>query len=378
MTRCRLCGQREVDEVINFGKHPITKYLLDKSNQKFDTYPIVLSFCQQCSFLQLQDCIPSEILYGQQVNLSSWKNQPHIPQILDIIANLSGITHHSKILEIGCNDGSFLRELQRMGYKNLTGIDPGTPDSDSGIQYHRKFFANSMSEIDREYDLVILRHILEHIEKLADFGDCFRVISKEGTYFLIEVPDFDWFLKLSDYSGVWEEHVNYFTEYTIKRFLKRFGIEVLRTTKFNYSGQSLFAVCIFTGEQKFDTSQYPNYQIKGYRNNWPQYKKRLRSTLEDCKKDICVYGAGCRSTSLINYTGISDLISFVVDDQIEKQGKFLPGSKLPIKKPGYLYNSKTCLLAVNAENEEKVLNNHSHFVGEFHSILPLSRRVLSI
>lgn len=375
---CRLCGQREVDEVIDFGKHSITKYLLNKSDQKFDTYPIVLSFCQQCSFLQLQDCIPSEILYGQQVNLSSWKNQPHIPQILDIIANLSGITHHSKILEIGCNDGSFLRELQRMGYKNLTGIDPGATDSDNGTQYHQKFFTDSMGEIDREYDLVILRHVLEHIEKLADFGDCLRVISKEGTYLLIEVPDFDWFLKLSDYSGVWEEHVNYFTDYTLARFLKRFGIKVLRTTRFNYSGQSLFAVCMFTGEQKFDTSQYTNYQIKGYRNNWPQYRRRLRSALEDCKKDICIYGAGCRAASLINYTGISDLISFVVDDQIEKQGKFLPGSRLSIKKPGYLYNSKTCLLAVNAENEEKVLNNHSHFVGEFHSILPLSRRILSI
>lgn len=371
---CRLCGSNKIQEVINFGYQPIAKFLLTEQDQVFNTYPIVLDYCTYCSFLQLRHCIPSSILYGQQVNLSSWKNQPHIPVILDELMNLSGINGQSKILEIGCNDGSFLRELKRIGFKHLVGIDPCAPKDEEGICYHQE---NFYGQIEEYFDLIIIRHVLEHVESLEYFGYNLKHSCKEGTYLLIEVPDFEWFMQLSDYSGIWEEHVNYFTEHTLRQYFAKFGIELLQTRRFNYSGQALFALCMYTDEIK-EPVPHIEYRVRGYQNNYTQYKKRLRAALEKCNKDITVYGAGCRATSLINYMEIGDLISFVVDDQLEKQDKFLPGSRLQIKKPGYLYNGRTCLLAVNAENEERVIENHNHFSGQFHSILPMSGRILSI
>lgn len=375
-TQCRLCSQKQLLQLIDFGMHPITKYLLEEKEQQVDIYPIVLLYCPYCSFVQLETCISSLILYGHQVNLSSWKNQPQIPYILDTIQNLPSINHQSKVLEIGCNDGSFLRELKRLGYKNLVGVDPGAPDSENGISYHQEGF---YGQIEEYFDLVIARHTLEHIEQLEWFGYNLKNTCKEGTFLLIEVPDFEWFMYYKDYSAIWEEHVNYFTEVTLKKYLLQFGIEVLRTTRFQYSGQALFAVCMYTGEIK-SPGQHSENRIREYKNSWINFKSKFREALKKRKKDVVVYGAGCRSTSLINYTEVGDLISLVVDDQEEKQNKFLPGSKLPIYPPYQLYNGQidTCLLAINAENEESVLKKHTDFHGEFYSILPPSRRMLSI
>lgn len=375
MTTCRLCRKSETELVIDFGKQPISK------STRSDLYPVELMKCKGCGFLQLDKCIDSKTLYSDhQTNFSSWKNQPHIPRLLEIIDKLPGIKGTDHVLEIGSNDGSFLNELANRKFRYLTGIDPCEPKFENKrIKYHREYFNASVAMMLEKSDLIIARHILEHIEDLHNFGIALRSICKIGTYLLIEVPDFSFFLQTGDYSGVWEEHVNYFTIFTLKRYLSQFGIEIIYTQGFDYSGRSLLAVCRYTScgicEEKDGI-----FNVITYQNNWLQYCIRLHKRLSKIDKDIVLYGAGCRGISLINYTKTARYFSFVVDDQPEKQNKTLPVSRLSVFSSESMYDgmTNTCLLAVNTENEQTVVDKHKRFSGQIFSLLHPSKMLLNI
>lgn len=370
-----MCQKDSIEEMINFGKHPITKFLLEKQDDKYDTYPIVLVHCTNCGHIQLRDAIPSDKLYGKSVNLSSWKNQPHIPRIVQLIKKLS-IGKKNRILEIGSNDCSFLRTLQDEGYKRLTGVDPGSIPCDD-IATYNKYFTTELAKRDlNNYQLVICRHVLEHIDDILDFGEALKLVSPNA-YILIEVPDFDFFLSHNDYSGVWEEHVQYFTLYSLTKYLLHFGIEIISSEYCNYSGRSLLVIAKNTGRAKLGIDIPNKSKIVGYRSNWPIYKKRLHMALSGFESLISIYGAGCRAQSLINYTDISRYIHQLVDDQKEKQFKFAPGSRLKIRPPVVLQNeASTCLLAVNTENEDAAVKKLRRigFTGTIRSILALSEK----
>lgn len=370
-----MCQKDSIEEVINFGKHPITKFLLEKQDDKYDTYPIVLVHCTNCGHIQLRDAIPSNKLYGKSVNLSSWKNQPHIPRIVQLIKKLS-IGKKNRILEIGSNDCSFLRTLQDEGYKRLTGVDPGSVPCDDILVYNH-YFSSSLAKRElNNYQLVICRHVLEHIDDILDFGEALKLVSPNA-YILIEVPDFDFFLVHNDYSGVWEEHIQYFTLYSLTKYLLHFGIEIISSEYCNYSGRSLLVIAKNTGRAKLGIDIPNSSKIAGYRSNWLIYKKRLHMALSELEPFVSIYGAGCRAQSLINYTDISRYIHQLIDDQKEKQFKFAPGSRLNIRPPDVLQNeTSTCLLAVNTENEDGAVEKLRRigFTGTIRSILALSEK----
>ena len=96
-----------------------------------------------------------------------------------------------------------------------------------------------------------------------------------------------------------------------------------------------------------------------------------------------LYGAGCRACSLVNFTGIGPFLTCAVDDQVEKQDRFIPGARLPIRPSSQLYDSGAdlCLLAVNSENEDAVIRRHARFEaagGTFASVHPPSSRLLPV
>jgi hypothetical protein len=120
-----------------------------------------------------------------------------------------------------------------------------------------------------------------------------------------------------------------------------------------------------------------------YRERWPVFRNALIQYLRQHKEKggkVAAYGAGARFCSLVNFLNLGPYIEFIVDDQPEKQGKYMPGSKLPILPGNALeeHSIDLCLLAVNAESEDKVIAKHPEFQkrgGEFVSVLPPSDRL---
>src|SRR3989344_5373286 len=131
---CRMCKQTDLMPVIDFGKHPIAHHLLLEQSQEEYIHLVELYFCNNCGLIQLVNPISPEILYTNYYSLTSWKNQPYIPLIIEMMEQLPGFNKSAAILEVGCNDGIFLEALKERGYLNYLGIEPAKDAQDISLR----------------------------------------------------------------------------------------------------------------------------------------------------------------------------------------------------------------------------------------------------
>lgn len=390
MNSCNLCEGKQLYKLIDFGAHPIAHdYLKTPSNDEY-VHPVTLYFCETCGHIQLINPIPPDLLYENYVCLSSWKHQPHIPRLARIIEELNDIKKTSTILEVGSNDGRFLQVLKEHGYKKIIGMEPAHDAQIAAGQkgvitipsYFNKKTAEGFVENYGHCDLFISRQMLEHINDLKDFHDAMDVVLSPGGFVVFEVPNFNCSLDTLDYT-LWEEHVNYFTLETLTRFLAYSGIKIIHSEKILFSGEALIVIGKKVGvplEPPKDYMEALRAKAINYSKSWPKFRNAFIKYLDDHKTaggKVAVYGAGARVNSLINFVGLGPYIEFIVDDQQEKQGLFVPGSNLPILSGDALekYSIDLCLLAVNTESEEKAISKHPEFIkkgGKFISVLPPS------
>ena len=396
MTECRLCGSPS-KQVLNFGSHPFSHHFLQSPNQEEYVHPLETVCCTRCGLIQIADPAPSEVLYRNYVTLSSWKLNPHLPQIVSMLKSHAQLTSDSLIIEVGCNDGTFLNFLKEQGYPKSVGIEPSEDAFEAaklgGAEVVKGFLVPSLADkVVRQYgtaDVLICRHVLEHITDLRTFAEAFRGLLKPGSVVLMEVPDFGFSLKALDYSAIWEQHSNYFTDATLTYFLELAGIDVLQVDRFVFSGMALAVVGVYAGNPHspaIDRCQIEEIRSRAerYGTSFPRFKEVLHRKLENFRNTsgpIAAYGAGSRTCSLINFVGIGKYLQFVADDQPEKQGHYMPGSRLPIVESSCLLSQgiRLCLLGVNAENEEKVIEKHRQFEtgsGQFRSLHPPSTRLM--
>ena len=379
---CRLCKKNTVDSAIDFGRQPIVHNLSKAPNKGYENYSFELGNCCTCGFLQLLHPIPPEVLYENYITFSSWKKQPHVPRLINVIQSLFGDDVNHRVLDVGCNDGSFLETLKGYGYKKLFGIEP-TIDSSSiakkkGFNVKQCFFsqetANQLYRKDY-FDIVITRHVLEHILNLESFLKGIHDILDPKGILVIEVPDSDWNLRYLDYA-LWEEHVNYFTLVTLTLLLKNFSFEIVHYEATLFSGRALTVFCKKSNivSKRILGLGTEETKIQRYITKWPDFKRLLSKFLESLGKPIAMYGCGCRSANFLNLTGTSKYVDFFIDDQKKKQNLFVPGQKELEVKPWMHeeFEDYIFLLGVNTENESKVIKRRKMVYSAFFSVLPPS------
>jgi len=395
MGSCHLCEEEKLLHLLDFGEHPIAhRFVTDLSAGEY-VHPVRLSFCDNCGLVQLDEPIPPELLYTTYSWLSAWKPQQHIPRLISLIGNMPGMSEDAKILEVGCNDGTFLKDLGKNGYQNAIGIEPARDAFEAaqrgGLKAINDYFclgaAQKLVEAYGKFDFLITRQVLEHVIALKEFREGMRSALKIGSHVLIEVPNFEFSLRAMDYSAIWEEHVNHFTLHTLSRFLADGGFKVVYTETVPFCGEALIVIAQYLGTPiSISSLEVDRAREKAfaYRDYWPRYREDLINYLRSYRatgRKVAVYGAGCRACCLINYAGLGPYIDVVLDDQTEKQGKYMPGSHLRIYSGDALDDNSVglCLLAVNAENEDKVIAKHQTYLakgGRFASVLPPSDRLL--
>jgi len=390
-----LCRGRTVETLIHFGEHPIAHHFLTAPSDAEYVHPLVLGFCGRCGLTQLTDPIPPEKFYTDYNWLSSWKWNPHVPRLVELIGRLAGMGKESRILEVGSNDGSFLEVLKKEGYHHAIGMEPAQDAVEAakrrGVETIRAYFdrgaAQELVASFGQCDLFIARQVLEHVTDLQEFAAAMRVMLRPGGHVFIEVPNFGFSQVAPDYSAIWEEHVNQFTLETLSRFFDSAGIQMAHHETALFSGEILIAFGRYHGGAGSPQFSGPSSELRSkalaYRDRWPGFRQELIRFLEEERKagkKAAIYGAGCRACCLINYTGVASYLEFAVDDQPQKQGKYMPGSGLPVLSSDALREGSVnlCLLAVNAENEEKVVGKHQAYLeqgGEFVSVHPPSGRL---
>jgi len=380
MKNCRLCNSRNQETLIDFGEHPIVHNLKPEKGIMYDSFRFHLIYCRDCGLIGIENPIDAKILYENYFTVSAWKNQPHVPRLVEVMETIFHPLARSSILEIGCNDGSFLDYLVKKGYENLKGIEPTSDASEiakkKGYRIEHKFWSLNFAKeyVDKvgKFDIIITRQVLEHIADLSDFLSAMRYALKDDGGLVIEVPDSEWNLDYLDYS-LWEEHVNYFTLESLTNLLHINGFTIVHAETTLFAGKALIVYCEKMSHKRLVLRNRLGDKIKKYGESFPYFRIKLREFLGRFS-NVAVYGCGARSSNFVNLAGIADQISFFYDDQKEKQNLFVPGCEIQILDPEDLnLENQHILLGVNTENEKKVISKLLNKKASFSSILPPSR-----
>ena len=371
--KCKCCGNSDLKLLIDLGNMPVAHNLLDNYDDVDKiVHPLRLHYCDKCGFIQINDPIDPEKLYSEyNYCFSNWKNEPQMGREIEIIRKwISDKT--VRVMEVGCNDGAFIGPMMEAGYKSVIGIEANHFASreaeKTGATIINSFFTkDTVSEIKSstgEVDLLILRAVLEHLPDLEGFFGAAGSILANNKYLFIEVPDFEIAaLRSADCSSIWEEHTNYFTTCSLDYVLRKNGYLPLEWDYFDFSGGTM---CVLAQKSdsvnRYITSDISDFSLyESFGSRVQHYAEKLKSVLQSAKeKDykVYLYGTGCRACTLVNEIRVGKYFDGAIDDQPEKQGKYMPGCRIAISSLQDVMrdteNNKIILLAVNHENEEAV------------------------
>ena len=387
---CRSCNA-SVEFLLDFGNQPIVNNLQVEPGV-VPKFPIEVGGCSYCGLVQILNPIDPAEFYTNYANSSSVKREPHLEKLIEKLESL--LPKNAKIIDVGCNDGKFLSRLRESGFNDLHGLEPTKNMSErainAGFGVFNSYLDSAKSrEIVAEtglFDCVTLRQVLEHIENLSDFGVALRSLLKPNGLLVIEVPDAQSHFDLPDFA-LWEEHINDFSLGSLKHFLRQHGLEVIDSYKTQFSGVCLTVLSRLVDTRSVDVE--PVSQIVDSFRKWAKCFDPFRSQVQAelqyfASRDlpIALYGVGSRSSFFLNVTRSMGNISFAIDDDPAKQGKYLPGTDILIRsrEDGFklLKENSLVLLGVNGENEKKLLSEISpQNKWVFKSILPPSENLLS-
>lgn len=399
---CNLCQGGNFQKTLQLESMPIAHRFKKEKLATEYRHDLTIHTCLDCGLIQILDPVPPKILYKDyNFCFTSWKSQPQTVSQIKLIREC--IQPGELVVEIGSNDGTFLLEMRQSGVENAVGIEPNSAASalarQKGLAVREGFFASDfVEETLKNYGragLIVSRQVVEHIEDLDSLMVNIKQLLRPDGWILFEVPDFEIPLSYGDVSSLWEEHINYFTEPVLKSLVARHGFSVHLVDRYPTNGGALMVlaqrtvggeVASLNSASFFDPSGVIRMASQ-YSGKVSHFRESLLKVIQRCREGgraLSIYGTGCRANTLINGFQIASMIDILVDDQAEKHGLFMPGTQHQIASSGALVNHVgLCLLSVNHENEEKVINRHGQFLssgGEFLSVnspSPLFARVLS-
>ena len=380
---CRSCGNQNLKRVLSLGYQPLANNLLKKANDTCELYPLELNYCSNCHNCQLSVSVDpkkmfSNYLYTSSTSVSFRKHFEDAANKYSKMFKLS--PKKSYIIDIGSNDGVALKPFKEMGYKNILGIEPAKNlaklANKNKIKTINSFLdKQSLRKIKKNADIVLASNVFAHSDKLKDMAECMlKLIKNDGTI-IIEVQYLLNTLKDLTFDNIYHEHYNYWSLTSLKNFFDQFNVKIIKAEKVDTHGGSLRIYLkknkkskieqsvkkILKEEEEFGLKKFSTYKIFGEKIY--EIKKNVRKNIKKLKsngKKLIGYGSPAKATTALNFFGISNELDFVVEDNELKQGKFIPGVKIPIvsKKEVTDKQNITLVLAWNFYKEIKENNKN--------------------
>jgi SAM-dependent methyltransferase len=367
--RCRFCKNEVNDVFLDLGfQPPSNSYLTSDDLKSYEiTYPLRLFVCNNCWLVQTEDFVKETTFFNEDYAYFSstsvtWVE--HAEKYSKMIINKLKLDINSLVIEIASNDGYLLKNFKKEQIPCI-GIEPTKSTADAsekiGINVLKEFFnenlANNLVSNLNYADLVIGNNVYAHVPDLNDFTKSMNLILKPEGVVTLEFPHLQKLIEFNQFDTVYHEHFSYFSFYTVTEIFKKHGLKIFDVEKLETHGGSLRIYgCKISANHKISDNVETllnEEQAYGMKNLsfYINFQKSVNVIKNDLLtflienvnngKIIAAYGAAAKGNTLLNYCGIkSDLIKYVSDAAIAKQGKFLPGSHIPIENPDYLSSNK--------------------------------------
>ena len=358
--KCRHCAA-ELDRVcLDLGSAPPSNAYLSEAALRAPEvwYPLRLLVCERCWLVQTEDHAGREALFSEDYAYfssfsSSWL--AHAQAYVEAMRSRFALTSSSLVSEVAANDGYLLRYVRDAGIPCF-GVEPTASTAKAaralGLNIVERFFGvplgQELAAAGRRVDLVAANNVLAHVPDINDFVGGFTALLKPDGVATFEFPHLLRLLEENQFDTVYHEHYSYLSLNAVKRVFERNGLAVFDVEALTTHGGSLRVFA-----QRLDTGRRPTSAAvgrvlddeivagltssagyEGFQARIDKVKDDFMSFLIEARRagrKIAAYGAAAKGNTLMNYAGVRpDLIAYVVDRNPAKQGRFMPGSRIPI------------------------------------------------
>jgi SAM-dependent methyltransferase len=389
--KCRHCDTELLHEFIDLGSSPPSNAYLTETTMKQPEkwYPLRVLVCSECWLVQTEDYTGAGDLFdADYAYFSSFSDSwlKHCEQYVDVMVDRLGLSKSSHVVEVAANDGYLLQYFKTRQIPNL-GVEPTASTAqaarEKGIEIEESFFgvslAQRLAKNGKQADLTVANNVLAHVPDINDFVAGFSYLLKPNGVATFEFPHLLQLIEHAQFDTIYHEHFSYLSLTAVQRIFTQNGLEVFDVQEIPTHGGSLrvFAQRADRGGQAVSdkvTEVLTREESKGLRTleYYQGFQKRannikhgllsfLLKAINDGKQ-VVAYGAAAKGNTLLNYSGIRpDLLGTVIDRNPAKQGKYLPGSKIPIMEEQLIKSTQpdyVLILPWNLKNE--VMNQLSY------------------
>lgn len=359
LDRCQVCGSHELTAFYEVRDVPTQSTVLLESESEARDFPsgdIELASCSGCGFVQNNRFEPGSIDYSLPTE-ESQAFSPLFAQYANALADRLVADHDlvgGSVLEVGSGKGEFLAILADRGIAHGVGIDPGFlpdrgPSQRANLEFKRDFFGPGA--VDLTGDLVVTRHVLEHISDVSGFSRLLAraVSATSDSSLFVEVPDARRIFEEGAFWDIYYEHCSYFTSESLAAALRVAGMSVDRVEA-GFESQYLLAWASsgFGGSGSGSANarlEAIESLVENFAAAANTSAERWRSRIErelEAGREVVVWGASSKAVGFLSAVGVADVT--LIDINPFKQGKWLPGSGLVVKAPSDLAGSKPGLV----------------------------------
>jgi SAM-dependent methyltransferase len=356
---CRSCGGEDLSVFLSLGDLPLSDGLLSKDDlqRQEPRYPLDVAFCPDCALVQILETVPPEELFGADYPyFSSFTDALLQHSAANVAARIAErrLDANSLVVELASNDGYLLQYYLARGIPVL-GIDPAPGPVAAararGVETLQAFFgrdlAMQLAAEGRRADVIHANNVLAHVADTNGFVAGIGTLLADEGVAVIEVPYVKELIEHGEFDTIYHEHLCYFSVTALTRLFRRHGLSLNRVEPLEIHGGSLRlfverreredrSVAEYLQAERRDCMDRLEY-YSGFSVKVGRIRSELGALLARLKgegKRIAGYGAAAKGTILLNFAGVGrEMLEFVADRNVHKQGRYIPGVRLPIVPP---------------------------------------------
>ncbi|MBB6142860.1 2-polyprenyl-3-methyl-5-hydroxy-6-metoxy-1,4-benzoquinol methylase [Silvibacterium bohemicum] len=392
--RCRFCGANVQHTFVDLGMSPLCETYPSRTelNHGETYYPLHVYVCDTCFLVQLEEYERAENIFSDYAYFSSYSDSwlRHAKSYCENMRSRFGLGEDSFVVEVASNDGYLLQYFVQHNIPVL-GIEPAANVAkvavEKGVPTLVSFFGTRLAEElvreEQSADLVLGNNVLAQVPDLNDFVEGLKVLLKPEGVLTLEFPHLLKLIEKNEFDTIYHEHFSYFSMLTTVRIMEAHGLKVFDVEELPSHGGSLRVFACRAGSNNHPTA--PNVarviedeekagldSVGGY-ERFAREVKDTKLALVDFLvkaaregKSVAGYGAPGKSATLLHYCGIGrDLIEYTVDRSPYKQGRFLPGTHIPIHHPDRIRETKPEYVVILPWNLKDEIIKQLEFIREW-------------
>jgi len=367
--KCRFCSEPLQFTLVDLGMSPLCESYLspDQVNQMEPFYPLHVYVCEKCYLAQLEEYVNPEHIFTEYAYFSSYATSwlQHVERYTRAMIDRFKLDKNSFVVEVASNDGYLLQYFVE-SHIPVLGIEPAKNVAkvavEKGVPTLTEFFgvklAQQLRNEGKQADLIAGNNVLAQVPDINDFVGGMKILLKPTGVITIEFPHLMRLMAENQFDTIYHEHFSYFSFITSEKIFSAHGISLFDVEELPTHGGSLRIYGrhaendalpitdrarelhereINAGFNKMECYSAFGEQVK-------ETKRKLLDFLIEAKREgktIAGYGAPGKGNTLLNYCGIrTDFVDYTVDRNPYKQGKFLPGTHIPIYSPEKIQETK--------------------------------------